>query len=253
MIAALLIAKHKSGGVPGKNFMPLLGRPMVLYSILAAKHASRIDKVFVSTDSPAIKEIAEALGCAIIERPTELAQSESPTEHAYAHGYRTIKALHPELKIMALMFGNTPHVLAKELDRGILLLEENEAWDSVMSVAKYNMFSPMRARSISPDGTTGPTLNLDAMGLTNTFHRDAMGDIFYADFSVMIVRPDRCLEEPDAGALPFVWMGKTVGALEVPGGFDVDAPWQIAAQEFFLRENGFSHTRTPYDPPKDQD
>ena len=41
---ALLIGKHNSGSVPGKNYMEILGRPAVEYPLLAASHCDCIDK-----------------------------------------------------------------------------------------------------------------------------------------------------------------------------------------------------------------
>jgi CMP-N-acetylneuraminic acid synthetase len=246
MNAALLIGKHKSGGIPGKNTMPILGRPMVEYPLMAAADARSIDRMFVSTDSPEIAEIGRRYGAEIIERPGDLAQSESPTELAYAHGYRYIKERVPNLKYLVLQFANTPHVLPSNLDEAHAMLNCDDSLDSVISIVRYNMFSPMRARSLSPDGTTVPTLDLDVMGLKNSFHRDAMGDIYYVDFGVQLVRPERCLEKPTEGALPFVWMGHKQSALVLGGGFDIDEPWQIPAMEFWLKELGFTETRTPY-------
>jgi CMP-N-acetylneuraminic acid synthetase len=247
MIGMLLIGKHSSGGVPGKNYMPILGRPLVEYALIAAQNSKRIDKIFVSTDSPNIVEIAKKYDAEIIERPDDLAKSESPTELAYAHGYEWIKERYPDLKYLSLMFANSPCVMANDLDKGFDMLDRDDTLDSVISMVKYNMFAPMRARKMNADGTSEPVLDLASLGLENTFHRDAQGDIYYVDFGVQCIRPERCLEKPTEGALPFVWMGQKQGAIEVPGGFDVDAPWQIAAVEHWLRELGFSYTRTPYD------
>ena len=66
---ALLIGKHNSGSVPGKNYMEILGRPAVEYPLLAASHCKQIDKIYVSTDSPIIMKIASDFGAEIIERP----------------------------------------------------------------------------------------------------------------------------------------------------------------------------------------
>jgi hypothetical protein len=145
------------------------------------------------------------------------------------------------------MFANSPDVLPELLEQGIDLLERDDSLDSVLSVSRYNMFTPLRARRLNDDGTSAPILDLDSLGIPNTFDRDAMGDIYFADFGVQIVRPERCLEEPTAGALPFRWLGRKQGALIKDYGFDVDYPWQFAVVERWLREHGFSETSTPYD------
>ena len=67
--------------------MEILGRPAVEYPLLAASHCKQIDKIYVSTDSPIIMEIASGFGAEIIERPAELARAESPTEFVFQHAY----------------------------------------------------------------------------------------------------------------------------------------------------------------------
>ncbi len=246
MVSALLIGKHTSGGVPGKNYTSILGRPMVEYALLAAANSALIDRIYVSTDSPDIVKSAKKFNAEIIPRPEELAQSESPTEEAYAHGYREILKTGERPDYLVLMFANSPCVTAENLDHGINKLIQNEDYDSVISVVNYNMFAPMRARKLVADGTSEPLLDLASMNLDNTFHRDAQGDIYYCDFGVQVVRPERCLLDFSAAKLPFLWLGNRQGTITLPGGFDVDAPWQIPAVEFWLKQLGFSETTTPY-------
>ena len=46
MIAALLIGRGGSTGLPKKNVKPILGRPLMTYPILAAKNSKFCDKIF---------------------------------------------------------------------------------------------------------------------------------------------------------------------------------------------------------------
>ena len=80
MKVALIIGKDKSTGIPGKNWRPILGRPMVEYPLMAAHNCKKISKIYVSTDSPTIIEIASKYNTKIINRPAELALPSSPTE-----------------------------------------------------------------------------------------------------------------------------------------------------------------------------
>jgi CMP-N-acetylneuraminic acid synthetase len=248
MNIALLIGKHKSGGVPGKNYMELLGRPMVEYPLMAAFHSKLIDKIYVSTDSDIIKQIARKYDAEIIDRPPEMARSDSPTEFVFSHAYEHIKKVEKgDIGLMSLMFANSVDVLPKYLDQGIEKLNSNDQLDSVISLSQYNMFTPLRARRLQDDGRSVPTLDLDSLGVENTFDRDALGDVYFADFGVQIVRPERCLVYPTAGALPFRWLGKEQGAIVKDFGFDIDDYWQIPVMEFWLKEHGFSLETTPYD------
>ncbi|MCL4710540.1 MAG: hypothetical protein KJZ73_04775 [Pseudorhodoplanes sp.] len=247
MIAALVIGKHGSGGIPGKNYMPVVGRPMVEYPLMAAKNNRRIERIFVSTDSPVIKSLGEKYGASIIDRPSDLAKAESPTEFVFEHAYRLIREANGPLKYLCLMFANSPDTLPDYLEKAMTLLDNDDSLDSVVSVSQYNMFTPLRARRLKSDHTTEPVLELDRLGISNTFDRDAMGDIYFCDFGIQVVRPERCLLDATGGALPFRWLGRKQGAIVKDYGFDIDARWQVPVIEQWLRDHGFSETRTPYD------
>lgn len=59
---AYIPARGGSKGIPRKNIQEVSGKPLIAYSILAARATSLFDMVFVSTDSPEIAEIAQAYG-----------------------------------------------------------------------------------------------------------------------------------------------------------------------------------------------
>ena len=64
-----------------------------------------------------------------------------------------------------------------------------------------------------------------------------VGDVFFADMSVSIVRP-YCLENLSAGLLPQKWMGQNVAPIYSWGGCDVDYEWQIPGVEYWLKQHG---------------
>lgn len=245
MNIALLIGKHKSGGVPGKNYMEILGRPLAEYPLMAAANSKLVDKLYVSTDSPVIKDLGSKYGANIIDRPSELAQSETPTEKVFEHAYKIIAAENPDVKYIFLMFANSPDILPEYWEKAVDILEKDSSIDSVISVSKYNMFSPLRARKLNTNGTTEPMLDLAKLGITNTFDRDAMGDCYFADFGVQVVR-HYCIKDTENGVLPFKWLGKRQGTITKSFGFDIDAPWQIPVVEYWLKEHGFTENSTPY-------
>lgn len=74
-----ICARGGSRGVPGKNIRPLLGKPLIVYTIEQAKSCPGIDAVYVSTDDPKIAEVAHAAGAQVpFLRPTELATATAP-------------------------------------------------------------------------------------------------------------------------------------------------------------------------------
>ena len=248
MVVALMLGREGSEGFPGKNTHPVLGRPMMNYPLLAAKSATLVDEIYVSTDSDNIKNIAQEHGAKIIDRPLELATKEALGEDAYVHGFQCIsERLGAPPDLMVLLFCNAPTILAKTIDEGIRILLEDPSLDSAVTVSAYNMWSPIRARKEGPDGLLLPFVPFEAFGNLKAVNcdRDSQGDVFFADMSVSIVR-SRCLEDLDFGVLPQRWMGRRIYPLKQWGGCDVDYAWQVPSVEYWLREHGFTESKTPY-------
>lgn len=85
-VLAIIPARGGSKGVPRKNLRPLGDRPLIAWSIAAAKQSRYIDKVLVTSDDAEILEAARRWGCgAMIRRPAELASDEAPLEGALIH------------------------------------------------------------------------------------------------------------------------------------------------------------------------
>jgi hypothetical protein len=242
VIAALLIGREGSVGFPGKNVYPVLGKPLMIYPLLAAKNAKLVDKIYISTDSEKIKTIGREYGAEIIDRPQELCTKEALGEHAFVHGYHTIKertGKDPEL--IVLLFCNSATILPETIDAGIEALKNNPHYDSAVTVSRYNMWSPLRARKIGQDSLLHPFVPFEVFGDPKTLNcdRDSQGDAWFADMSVSIVRP-YCLENLDDGLLPQKWMGQHIFPLKQWGGCDVDYEWQIPLVEFWLIKHGFT-------------
>ncbi|HEU0030824.1 MAG TPA: hypothetical protein VFQ53_09325 [Kofleriaceae bacterium] len=243
MIPTLIIGR-KGSRVKDKNVRPILGRPLALYPILAAKHAKAVSHVFVSTDSEAIREIALQQGCTYIERPAFLATNEALAEDAFKHGYEQIVAQAKEpIEFVVLLFANGATITPGIIDEGVKWLREHPEYDSAVSVSKYNMFSALRARRIE-GGLVKPFIDPETFAGA-TCDRDSQGDTYFVDCSVFVLRP-HCFDY-SRGEIPFRWIGKTVHPLHQEGGCDVDFEWQFPMVEYFLRNAGFTESSTPYD------
>ncbi|HXW99395.1 MAG TPA: hypothetical protein VEI51_06710 [Methanomicrobiales archaeon] len=243
MIAALLIGREGSVGFPGKNVYPVLGRPLMEYPLLAAKGARGVDAIYVSTDSPRIKEISRSHGAKIIDRPAELCTPGALGEDVFVHGCREIRAglgKADSLELLVLLMCNAPTITADLIDEGIGVLRKHPTYDSAVSVSRYNMYSPLRARRIGEDGLLHPFVPFEAFGDPRTLNcdRDSQGDVWFADMGVSIIRPAN-LEHLEGGLLPQKWMGQRIYPLKQWGGLDIDYEWQIPQAGFWLGSHGY--------------
>ena len=252
MIVALLIGREGSQGFPGKNVKPILGRELMVYPLLAAKNSKYVERVYVSTDSEKIKEISRKYGAEVIDRPAELCTKTALGQDVFVHGYQLIrdelKKEGKEIELIALLHCNAPTVLASQIDEGVKTLREHPEHDSVVTVGKYNMYHPNRMRRINKDGLIEPFVPFEAFGdpITMTCDRDSSGDAWLADVALSLVRP-KCLENIDEGMLPQKWMGQKIYPIENEAGLDIDYEWQWGQIEWWLKHNGFSEEKTPYD------
>lgn len=250
VIAALLLGRAGSTGFPGKNLYPVLGRPLVAYPLLAAAESASVERIFVSTDSPEIAAIGAEYGAELIERPPELASPDALGEDAFVHGYNVIRdrlaVEGDELELVVLLFANAATVTGELIDRGVELLRADPTLDSAVTVSRYNMWSPLRARRLEPDGTLQPFVPFGTFGDPATLNcdRDSQGDVWFADMGVSVVRP-HCLERLEDGLLPQKWMGRRIAPIESWGGCDVDYEWQVPTVEHWLRAHGRQPAEEP--------
>ena len=152
-VAALLLGRKGSTGLPGKNSRPVLGRPMVAYPLMAARPAIHVDRIYVSTDDPEIAAIGVEHDAEVIDRPPELCTPEALGEDAYKHGHEVIRdrlaAIGEEVEMLPLLFANAPTVSGQLIDRGVEVLRADPTIDSAVTVSRYNMWSPLRARRLT--------------------------------------------------------------------------------------------------------
>lgn len=248
MISALLLGRKGSVGFPGKNTFPVLGRPIAWYVMEAAKRASLVDNVYLSTDCPDLMRLARKSGVEVIERPAELCTKTALGEDAFVHGYEEIKKrnLGQQLESVVLLFCNAPTLLASQIDRGIEILREKPEIDSVVTAYRQNWYSPARARRLDNNGLLQPFIPFENIPAKNiSCDRDAQGDCFFVDVAVSVVRPQN-LENIHKGMLPQKWMGHNIYPIPNIGGLDIDEEWQLPLIEGYLLRNGFTNDKTPY-------
>lgn len=119
-IAAVIPARGGSKTIKRKNIKPMLGKPLVYYSITAALKAATISEVYVSTEDREIAQIAKSLGAEIIERPPELATDYSSTFDVVRHAETVLGS--PD--IIVILQPTSPLRNEREIDEAVALLDD---------------------------------------------------------------------------------------------------------------------------------
>lgn len=89
-LLALIPARGGSKGLPNKNILDCAGKPLIEWTITAARNVDYIDDVLVSTDSEAIAAVAKRAGASVpFLRPNELATDDSSMLDAVKHAWKS--------------------------------------------------------------------------------------------------------------------------------------------------------------------
>lgn len=134
-VIGIIPARGGSKSIPRKNIKILAGKPLIAYSILEAKKSKYLDRVIVSTEDEEIAQISQSFRAEIIKRPPEMATDFSPTEPCLIHVLEELKNKENyDADLVVLLQATTPFRKAKDIDRALENLVENENADSIVSV-----------------------------------------------------------------------------------------------------------------------
>ncbi len=89
-VLAIIPARGGSKRLLLKNGLEIAGRPLLVWSILAARESKLVDRVVVSSDHPILLDIARRYGADVIERPASLATDTAATDPVLAHAIREL-------------------------------------------------------------------------------------------------------------------------------------------------------------------
>lgn len=153
-VLGIVTARAGSKGLPGKNLKPLAGKPLLAYSIDAARASGVIDRLILSTEDEAIAEAGTRLGCDVpFMRPRDLAQDDTPHLPVIQHAVRWMaeRASYQPDAVMILQ-PTSPLRTAADIRASVELLDRSGA-DSVLSASEVPAHAhPMRVLRIDDTG-----------------------------------------------------------------------------------------------------
>ncbi len=128
---AVIPARGGSKGIPDKNIVPLLGKPLINWTIEAARSSRYIDRLILSSDNPNICEVAKAAGCEVpFTRQDELATDEAQTIDVILDALDRV----PGFDLVVVLQPTSPLRSSSDIDSCLELLMEHDA-NSAVSVA----------------------------------------------------------------------------------------------------------------------
>lgn len=153
-ILGLIPARGGSKGLPRKNIRPLLGKPLVGWTIIQALNSRYLDKVIVSTDDLEIARISRNFGAEVpFLRPKKFAVDTAKSIDVIKHalGYFRNKGI--EFDYLALLEPTSPLRKKEDIDEAIKkLIDNQEKADSLISVGEAVFSHPIIMKRINSSG-----------------------------------------------------------------------------------------------------
>lgn len=165
-ILAIIPARGGSKGVPGKNIKQIAGKPLIAWTIGAAKESKHVTRVIVSTDDSEIAAVARKHGAEVpFMRPEQIAGDMSTDVEFLTHALETLKVTEGyEPDIVVNLRATAPLTTADDIDRGIEVMLADPHADAVRPIIEspkhpYKALTPSEngkyLESLIPESVTG--------------------------------------------------------------------------------------------------
>ena len=152
-ILGLIPARGGNKGLPGKNIKPLLGKPLIAWTIEQSLESKYLDRVIVSTEDKEIAEVSKKYGAEVpFMRPRELATDEAKGIDVILHAIDWLNEndKQKQYNLIMLLQPTSPLRATEDIDKAIefLFLKEAKAIVSVCEVDHH----PLWANTLPEDG-----------------------------------------------------------------------------------------------------
>lgn len=151
MNICVIPARGGSKRIPRKNIKPFCGKPMIAWSIEAAKACGCFDRIFVSTDDKEIASVARTWGADIpFMRPAELSDDYIGTLPVIRHAVEWSNEHDVPVDYACCLYATAPFVSPDDIRNGLEMIQR-EGSSYVFSVTSY-AFPIQRAIRITGNG-----------------------------------------------------------------------------------------------------
>lgn len=222
-ILALIPARGGSKGIKNKNIIELCGKPLISYTIAAAKESSYIDSVIVSTDSEKIAEVAIACGaCVPFLRPAELALDTSTTIETVCHAIEWLVKYEDRYDVLVLLQPTSPLRTQGDIDKALEKFEREGLPVASVSRAKD---SPILLRKL-----TGESQMVSLLGIPSTVRRQDMPPVYRVNGSIYINAISSLSENTsfNDNACPYV--------MDESHSVDIDSYLDLEIAKYYMRD-----------------
>ena len=186
---AIITARSGSKGLPDKNIRYLSGKPLMAYSIEAARDSGLFERIYVSTDSENYKKIAEAWGAEVpFLRPESLAGDTASSWDVVKQAVAAFSEMGEEYEEIALLQPTSPLRGAEDIRKAHALMEEKEA-KAVIGVCPMD-HSPLWSNTLPEDGSMAGFIRPEVM----RSNRQALPEYYRINGAMYFIKKE-CLDK----------------------------------------------------------
>jgi len=187
-IMALIPARSGSKRVPLKNIRSLCGKPLIAYTIEAAKASRLINRVIVSTDSAEIANITKQYGAEVpFLRPEGISTADSTELEFFDHALDRLEKDEGYIPdIIVLLYPTSPFRKTESIDRAIETIMDHPECDSLRSIRKCSEH-PYKMWTIV-DGCLKPFVDTGEAPGMHTLSYHLLPSVYVQNASIYIVK-----------------------------------------------------------------
>lgn len=146
---AIITARGGSKRIPRKNIKEFCGKPILCYSIEAAKKANVFDEIMVSTEDAEIAQVAKKAGASVpFFRSADTSGDYASTDDVIMEVLRSYQKINQDFDAFCCIYPTAPFLSGERLRSAMELLAEA---DSVMPVVPFS-YPPQRGLVINQKG-----------------------------------------------------------------------------------------------------
>ena len=154
MMIAVIPARGGSKRLPRKNVLEFLGRPLIGFTIDAARNSGCFDRVLVSTEDEEIAEVARQCGADVDRRPNDLATDQARAVDVCLDLLVRERSVGRSWPVMACLYATAPMRTAADIRQTAALLEPRRC-DFAMAVSRFPL-PPHQALKRGSDSSLSP-------------------------------------------------------------------------------------------------
>lgn len=224
----LITARGGSKGIPGKNLKLLGGKPLIAWTVEAARTSRGLRRVIMSTDDQGIADVARKHGAEVpFLRPAELAREDSTHVSVVEHALNWLDQHERDRPAYIMLLQPTsPLRTAADIDQALEIAETRNA-DAVVSICEATTH-PFLTRAIGEDGLMRDVVTSHGL---DDLRRQNLPPAYVLNGAIYLIRREVFLSQ-------HTFHPRRTYPCLMPHerSIDIDTPWDLKVAELVIQQ-----------------